>query len=371
MSRIETLEQVVKAIEYALDNIGKESPSVRHEALAALAKLVIQCPVIVRVSSTVKILIVLLARYMLDDVDRVREKANVVLTLTLNHLQDSTTGLLHIPETISDALSHEITTNLLSQLNDKLSEGKELIVIRAWGYFVALLARSIIKNGLINPLLKIPSSTFKSTNSDVRSETFHSWKYLIDNFTQQPNSIVVPKRLTLLITPFVACLPTEKNTNVLITAFRSWIYLLQCLGLQITESHVWDTAVAPCVELFAKLDHTSDPKSEIKLALLKLLVHLIRCKQPNTQLQDSKNESSYSFSPPFSLKSFPVITSLSREFWFLRLKSWLEWFHLFLTDSELFKNQEKETPQLLTELWRCTLFQLNTSAFSSNGTFCS
>jgi len=176
MSRVETLETVIKAIDHALGDVGKESPSVRHEALDALGKLVVQCPIVVKMQSTANILVILLARCILDDVDKVREKANVIMALTLNHLQDSTTGFLRIPETLSEALANEITTNLLSQLSTKLIDGKENVVIRAWGYYVALLARSLIKRDLVNPLLKIPSTTFKSTNSDVRAETFQLWK---------------------------------------------------------------------------------------------------------------------------------------------------------------------------------------------------
>jgi hypothetical protein len=368
VGRTDTLETLLQAIEHAFNGVGTESPSVRHESLAALGKLIIQCPTVIKTPSTMRIFIPIVARSLLDEVDKVREKAYVVLALTLNHLQNPTSGILHVPETISDLLSTEVSQHLLTQLNLKLNEGKEMVAIRAWGYYVVLLGRSIIKHSLINPLLKIPSRTFQSAECDVRAETFYAWKYLIDNFVQQPNSLSIPKRLALLVTPLTVCLTTEKEDKVRVAGFRSWIYLLQCLGAQIPVLQVWDTAVAPCIDLFLKDDQTpcsnannnnnTNTKEEIKCALLHLLVHMLRFSSSDCQKSSSSHEITTNLPIPFSLKSLPTGLSFSKEFWSLKLHSWLEWIHLFLSDIDLFKKREKEITSLVSELWRCILHRL-------------
>jgi len=89
----------------------------------------------------------------------------------------------------------------------------------------------------------------------VRVQSCQSWRYLIDNFSLQPNSLLVVKRLKLLIAPIVNCLTTDKELAVKQEAVKTWLYLLNKLGDHV--AHNYDHVIQPCLDAICKDDDVS------------------------------------------------------------------------------------------------------------------
>lgn len=73
---------------------------------------------------------------------------------------------------------------------------------------------------------------------------------MIDNFALQPNSLLVVKRLKLLIAPILNCLGTDKELAVKQEALKTWIYLLNKLGDHV--AHNYEHVVQPCLDVICK-----------------------------------------------------------------------------------------------------------------------
>ena len=81
-----------------------------------------------------------------------------------------------------------------------------LDALKAWQTTIRLLGKAIhVNNGTacLNGLLSIAERGFKSSEKNIREETFKSWEVLIDNFSINENIINSNKRIKLLTRPLV------------------------------------------------------------------------------------------------------------------------------------------------------------------------
>ena len=74
-------------------------------------------------------------------------------------------------------LFEDVRAVYLEKMDALLKEGHVVAVVRAWGYFVALLGSYLFKSNLLNTLLKIPEKTFTHSTPAVRTVSFVSWTY--------------------------------------------------------------------------------------------------------------------------------------------------------------------------------------------------
>jgi hypothetical protein len=155
LSERETLVALLTALRHAIEGLGAtDSSSVRHEGVSAIARLILQCPQIIFTDQVVQLWLPVLLVHMLDPVVKVRDKAVSSIVMSLVQLAKLSAS---VPEHISRSVFDTLADRLMTRINEKMEQNEDLIVVRAWGYIVTLLGRSILQADLINALLKIPS----------------------------------------------------------------------------------------------------------------------------------------------------------------------------------------------------------------------
>ena len=82
--------------------------------------------------------------------------------------------------------------------------------LKIWNKIVITLGRILHQTGdgtaMLNGLLQVVEKAFKHEDSNMRIHAYHSWMVLMDNFALNPQMIVGPKRINLLIKPLVVCI---------------------------------------------------------------------------------------------------------------------------------------------------------------------
>merc|ERR1711981_1407057 len=118
--------------------------------------------------------------------------------------------------------------------------------LKIWNKIVITLGRILHQTGdgtaMLNGLLQVVEKAFKHEDSNMRIHAYYSWMVLMDNFALNPQMIVGPKRINLLIKPLVGHLIHRKEEHIRVK-FQAWWHLIGLLGNQIRKQV--ETVVMP------------------------------------------------------------------------------------------------------------------------------
>jgi hypothetical protein len=88
---------------------------------------------------------------------------------------------------------------------------------------------------IINAFLQIMELSFKHSNNDIKARGYDAWIYLIKNFAIEPEFLLKPKKLSLLLMPLTNKTRQTKNEQVSKSKALAWICLIEKVNTKITN----------------------------------------------------------------------------------------------------------------------------------------
>lgn len=88
---------------------------------------------------------------------------------------------------------------------------------------------------IVNAFLQIMELSFKHSNNDIKARGYDAWIYLIKNFAIDPEFLLKPKKLSLLLMPLTNKTRQTKNEQVSKSKALAWICLIEQVNSKITS----------------------------------------------------------------------------------------------------------------------------------------
>uniref|UniRef100_UPI00358E3D84 telomere-associated protein RIF1-like n=1 Tax=Myxine glutinosa TaxID=7769 RepID=UPI00358E3D84 len=172
------VESKVVTVMDALENIacrGEQYAGVQYEVSKILGRLQAQAPGVV--AQHVVQWLRLILPLVVHPAAKLRQRAFTVLEVSLPMLAQQ-------PDTVAALVTNKLEKTLLNEMK-KISDTQYMLSV--WSMMVTFLGTELHKKGkLVNPLLQLVESAFRSPALSIKTAAFNSWKVLIDNFAMNP-----------------------------------------------------------------------------------------------------------------------------------------------------------------------------------------